>query len=79
MIIPLDSLEQEMLESLLAEIVTRDGTDYGEVELATEQKIQNAIRGLKDGRIKLFWDLETESASLLSSEQAENLLRRLDH
>ena len=78
MIIPIDSLEKEMLEGLLTEIVTRDGTDYGEVELATEQKVQNAIRGLQSGRMKLLWDVESESASLLSSEQADKLMKELE-
>ena len=78
MIIPIDSLEKEMLEGLLTEIVTRDGTDYGEVELSTAQKVQNAIGGLQAGRMKLLWDVESESASLLSSEQADKLMSQIE-
>ena len=74
MIIPEDSLDKELLERLLEEIVTRDGTDYGEIELSTEQKVKNALNGLKTGQTKLFWDADTESASLISKEQAKGLI-----
>ena len=42
MIIPISTLQNELLDSLLEEIVTRDGTDYGVVELTTEQKVERA-------------------------------------
>jgi|MEHZ01.5.fsa_nt_MEHZ011538693.1_6 hypothetical protein len=75
MIIPEKTLKKEVLESLLEEIVTRDGTDYGEQELSTEQKVNNALRALEQGRMKLLWDAETESASLVTSEKAKQLLQ----
>lgn len=75
MIIPQQSLEKEVLVKLLEEIVTRDGTDYGEQELSTEDKVNNALRALEQGRTKLLWDAETESASLVSAEKAKKLLQ----
>lgn len=75
MIIPEQTLKKEVLESLLEEIVTRDGTDYGEEELTTEQKVNNALRALEQGRMKLLWDAETESASLVTAEKAKKLLQ----
>ena len=75
MIIPEKTLKKEVLESLLQEIVTRDGTDYGEQELSTEQKVNNALRALEQGRMKLLWDAEIESASLVTSEKAKQLLQ----
>jgi|TARA_B110000483_G_scaffold145435_1_gene173636 uncharacterized protein YheU (UPF0270 family) len=75
MIIPEKTLKKEVLESLLEEIVTRDGTDYGEQELSTEQKVNNALRALEQGRMKLLWDAEIESASLVTSEKAKQLLQ----
>lgn len=74
MIIPVDDLDRELLCRLLEEIVTRDGTDYGEQELSTAQKVDNALLSLQQGRTKLLWDAETESASLIGKEQAEKLL-----
>lgn len=73
MIIPYQSLEPEVLKRLLEEIVTRDGTDYGEVELSTSQKLNGALRALQEKRSVLLWDEETESASLVSAEYARKL------
>lgn len=73
MIIPYDSLEPHVLERLLQEIVTRDGTDYGEVELATSEKINAALRALKESRSVLLWDEASESASLVSKDYAKQL------
>lgn len=73
MIIPYQSLETEVLKRLLEEIVTRDGTDYGEVELSTSQKLNGALRALQEKRSVLLWDEETESASLVSAEYARKL------
>ncbi len=75
MIIPEQTLEKEVLERLLEEIVTRDGTDYGEQELSTADKVKNALRALEVGRMKLLWDAEAESASLVSAEKAKQLLQ----
>lgn len=75
MIIPEHSLDKEVLERLVEEIVTRDGTDYGAQELTTEEKVSRAISALKQGSTKLVWDAETESASLISTEKANKLLR----
>jgi uncharacterized protein len=73
MIIPYDSLEPDLLERMLEEIVTRDGTDYGAAEKPTSEKINAAINGLKQGRSVLLWDDQTESASLVSKEYAQKL------
>ena len=62
--IPLPSLNPELLEALLAEIVTRDGTDYGYDECSREDKIDAVRRKLESGEARLVWDAESETASL---------------
>lgn len=62
--IPYQSLEEEVLYELLKEIVTRDGTDYGWEEKTTEQKICAALDALKKGKACLYWDADSETASL---------------
>ena len=54
---------------MLSELVTRDGTDYGAVERTTEAKVAAALRQLQKGSAVLYWDEESESASLLSRDQ----------
>ena len=62
-------LEEETLLRLLSELVTRDGTDYGVVERSTEAKVAAALRQLQKGSAVLYWDEESESASLLTRDQ----------
>ena len=65
--IPYKSLKKELLFEMLKEIVTRDGTDYGAEEKTVEAKISAATRSLEEGKACLFWDEETETASLHST------------
>ncbi len=71
--IPWQKLPPETLESLLEEIVTRDGTDYGLLEKSTAQKVKIAKNQLVSERAFLFWDSKLESASLISVEQKRGL------
>lgn len=68
--IPWQSLSSATLNTLLAEIVTRDGTDYGAAEKSTEQKVTYARNQLQSGHAVLLWNSELESASLVTPEQA---------
>lgn len=65
-VIPFDSLERETLENVLNDIVSRDGTDYGEYDLSLEQKRDQALRALKSGEAVLLFDTESETIQLVS-------------
>ncbi|MGI9318601.1 MAG: YheU family protein [bacterium] len=71
--IPWSDLPAETLNTLLEEIVTRDGTDYGVAEKSTEQKVTHAKNQLLNGRAVLYWDPELESASLMNVDKAAQL------
>ncbi len=77
MIIPWQSLNTDILDAMLEEIVTRDGTDYGDVEKTTLQKVSYAKNQIKAGYALIFWNTELESASLISPEQAEEIQKQL--
>jgi len=64
--IPYQNLKKELLTAMLKEIVTRDGTDYGEQEKTIEAKVAGAMRSLEEGKACLYWDTESETASLHS-------------
>ena len=66
--IPYDTVDPEVLGNLLEEIVTRDGTDYGVVEISTQNKVSAALTGLKNGHTLLIYDEESDSCSLCSPE-----------
>ncbi|MDH5185376.1 MAG: YheU family protein [Gammaproteobacteria bacterium] len=68
MIIPHTELPPETLQALLEEIVTRDGTDYGEEELTTEQKVNRAMALLQNKKMFIVYSELHETCTLQSKE-----------
>jgi len=52
--IPYDQLNPEALHGVIEEFVTRDGTDYGEIEVSLETKIAQVLTQLKSGKAVFF-------------------------
>ena len=63
--VPYDRLAPETLRRVIEDLVTRDGTDYGEVEKTLEQKATALLGLLQRGEAKLVLDLATESIGLM--------------
>ncbi len=66
--IPLDRLSAEALEGLIAEFVTRDGTDYGLQEHTLQQKMRSVRRQLQRGDVVIVFDPESETCTLLHKD-----------
>ena len=64
MIIPWQELQPATLRAVIDEFVTRDGTDYGAKESDHETKIKQVYQLLKDGKIRVVFDEETESCDI---------------
>lgn len=62
--IPYQSLNSQTLRALIEEFVTRDGTDYGDSEISLDRKVEQVMRQLKAGKIRISFDSETESCDL---------------
>ncbi|MBJ7549280.1 YheU family protein [Marinomonas ostreistagni] len=71
-LIPFDSLDPETLANVLNDIVSRDGTDYGDYDLSSEQKREQALRALKSGEAVLLFDTESETIQLVSKSAVQN-------
>lgn len=67
-IIPWDRLSPEALDGVILEFVTRDGTDYGAVEVELETKKQQVLRQIRTGKAVIVFDTVTESATILRSD-----------
>lgn len=67
--VPYDQLAPETLRKVIEDLVTRDGTDYGDVEKTLEQKAAALLRLLESGAAKLVVDLATESIGLMTKEE----------
>jgi hypothetical protein len=59
-----DELSAEALRGLAEEFVTRESTDYGAVEKSFDEKVDDVLRQLRDGRAKIVFDPEEETVQL---------------
>jgi len=68
LIIPFQKLSKDALRGVIEEIVTRDGTDYGILEIDLEQKIDRVLRQLRKGDVFIVYDEMAETTNILSKE-----------
>ena len=77
-VIPLANFASDTLHALLADIVTRDGTDYGDTELSQDEKIGQLLLNLEQKLAYIAFDAISESCVIISPEEAQ-AARLLDH
>ena len=63
--VPYNQLSPEALQGVIEEFVTRDGTDYGEVEVPLETKISQVLGQIKSGKAVIVFDQGTETCTIL--------------
>lgn len=71
MIIPIDALEADTLYHLVESFVLREGTDYGEEEIALEVKVQQVLAKLKTGEAVLVYSELHESVDIKRKEDIQ--------
>lgn len=67
--VPLERVDAEVLNSMLEDFASRDGTDYGARELELGEKVANLHAQLRDGSLAIVYDLASEQWDLLPEEQ----------
>jgi uncharacterized protein YheU (UPF0270 family) len=70
MIIPYKQISPDALQGLIEEFITREGTDYGEMEFSLAQKVSQVERQLARGDIVIVFDPVIESVSILTKHDA---------
>ena len=65
--IPYDQLSDQALCGVIEEFVTREGTDYGEKEVALETKIHQVRQHLMAGRAVIVFDPPSGTCNILKS------------
>lgn len=70
MIIPLEALDDEVLEGLLEEFASRDGTDYGDHEISLSTKVEQLKAQLKSKKLVIWYDEKTVSTNIVPAHQA---------
>lgn len=69
MIIPPESLSEEALQGVLEEFISRDGTDYGELELSLEAKVARLKPQVVRGEVLIVFDETLECVTLMTREE----------
>ena len=65
MIVSAESIDNETLQSLVESFVLREGTDYGEVEISMQEKVDQIIEQLRLGDIVIEYSEEHESVNII--------------
>lgn len=64
-VLPLEHLEPETLDALIESFVLREGTDYGDKEVALKTKVSQIREQLQRGDLKIVFDATSETASIV--------------
>lgn len=68
-VIPPERLAPRLLSALIEAYVLQEGTDYGEREITLASKIEALSAQIRNGKILITWDEDSESCNLVSREQ----------
>lgn len=63
--IPYTALSPDALQGVIEEFISREGTDYGELEFTLEDKIGQVRSQLESGEVVLTFDEESETCNLV--------------
>jgi uncharacterized protein YheU (UPF0270 family) len=74
--IPVDKLSQEALQGVIEEFISRDGTDYGEIEASPETKFKQVKYKLENRLAVLIFDDETETTNIFLADNP--ILKKLN-
>ncbi|HIJ96818.1 MAG TPA: YheU family protein [Desulfuromonadales bacterium] len=70
--VPLERINPDTLQKLVEEFVTREWSDLADSDYTFAEKIEQVIQQLKDKRIKVVFDLTSETCNIVP---ADNRLR----
>jgi hypothetical protein len=74
-IIPVNRLSPEALQGVIEEFISREGTDYGEIEVSPETSFRQVKHRLEKGSAVLIFDDETETTNIFPADNP--ILRRI--
>ena len=63
--VPMEILSPEAISGVIQDFILREGTDYGIQEITHEKKIDQIQRQMLSGEIKIVFDPNTESITLM--------------
>ena len=67
-IIPVNKLSSNALQGVIEEFISRNGTDYGEVEASPETNVRQVKHKLEKGLAVLVFDDETGTTNIFLAD-----------
>ena len=65
--VPYQHIAPETLQRMIQEFVSRDGADWGDAGGSLEEKVEQVLRQLRSGRIRVVVDLTSQTANLVEA------------
>lgn len=66
--IPPSQLNPDVLNNILEEFITREGTDYGQQELNLQEKVERLRPQVMKGEVLIVFDERLQNIQLMSKE-----------
>ncbi|MES3037094.1 MAG: YheU family protein [Bdellovibrionota bacterium] len=67
--IPIEVISEDALTGVIENYITREGTDYGMVEVNHETKVRQIRDQIHKGYVKIVFDPDSESVTIMSQKQ----------
>ncbi|MDX9873632.1 MAG: YheU family protein [Spongiibacteraceae bacterium] len=75
LVVPAEQLAPDTLQAVIEAFISREGTDYGEVEVSLATKVAQVRRALEQREVFLMFDPISESCSIVPREAVPPALR----
>jgi uncharacterized protein YheU (UPF0270 family) len=66
--VPLDRINLDTLRKMVEEFVTREWSDLSDADCTFEDKVEQVMQQLKDHRIKVVFDLTSETCNIVPAD-----------
>lgn len=76
--IPAEALSSEALLGVIDNFIQREGTDYGLHEASYEAKVQQVQKQLSKGYVRIVFDPNSETVSLVTEAEWKKLQKSLN-
>ena len=73
-VVPFEAISHDVLRPLIESFITREGTDYGELERSLVEKVSSVIQQLKRKEVYIVFDGALESVTIITAQEAAPLL-----
>ena len=71
--IPAEQLNAELIDAVIESFVLREGTDYGSLEISLDKKKEQIRKQLAKNEVRIVYDFETESVTLMTERDWKKL------